>query len=175
VAEGGTCNIRISEGAVSLTSHRVERLLIPRGAGSVLGVSGGWWRPWRRGAGAAVQVPPSRAPRVPGAVAAQISGQRVSVRLGRCVCLLHPRADQRVSHACAWCCRREETHCRFCSERLPDWRQSLTPQAAVEVRRSGLAPPATMTVAFLGQVGMAVGDNADHTPELQYRLSSECI
>lgn len=87
---------------------------------------------------------------------------RGEIRPGRCVCLLHPRAHQRVSHACAWCCRREETHCRFCSERLPDWRQSLTPQAAVEVRRSGLAPPATMTVAFLGQVCMAVGDNADH-------------
>lgn len=65
-------------------------------------------------------------------------------------------------HACAWSRRREETHCRFCSERLPDWRQSLTPHAAAEVRRCGLAPPATMTVAFLGQVGMAVGDNADH-------------
>lgn len=47
---------------------------------------------------------------------------------------------------------REETHCRFCSERLPDWRQSLTPQAAMEVRRCGLSPPATMTVAFNGQV-----------------------
>jgi len=48
--------------------------------------------------------------------------------------------------------RREETHCRFCRARLPDWRESMTPEDVRALRQTQRAPPAIMAVAFNGKV-----------------------
>ena len=48
--------------------------------------------------------------------------------------------------------RDEEKRCRFCRHQLPDWRVSMETRAAQDVRRCGFRAPATMTVAFDGQV-----------------------
>lgn len=52
--------------------------------------------------------------------------------------------------------RDEEKRCRFCCHGLPDWRASMQTRAAQDVRRCGVKAPATMTVAFNGQVNPIV-------------------